>query len=357
LTAPFAMPSARVLRDAIEQISGKHYLLTSRNGIARRALARYGGTTTVVPGGQDTDNNSIERIRVVGNKLTFADLLFQNSVKTVTFFGGSNRPSSYPVLVRETLTSYGGRGIHVCRTAEEFNTVWQPGYKWTPFLPFSNEYRVHVMGGQVVRVFEKVREDGLPEEDLPIRNAHRGYHFSIRNRPLHGQSIRSIVEQVAKIPLLATGFYALDLGWVKGENGGMYVIEGNSTPGIDMPTALYYARYILTGNPFEGEQKQKTTEEVQPATPASVTVARIEVDDTDEPDELAEFNWNTLEPELERQNPADEIVLPTRGVERREDESEVLRPTPNTSRNDVPKASDKAGGEHKPVVSRPKWSW
>lgn len=241
LSSETSKPSCRLLRDAIERISGRKWLITDdKTNI--NVLFRYGNTMTV----EGTDGLNPQRfIELSCDKQKFASFGQQNGIDTPYFYRGGS-PANYPAIIRTTLTSSGGKGIHVVNSENEFQAKWKKSYWWTPYVQTEFELRLHVLGGQIVKVFKKVREDGLEPETTPIRNNDRGYHFSLREE----ETYPGATELIAKLhPLLSeqygAEFYAVDCGWDK-VNKRYFVYEINSAPGLNDATAELYANFILS---------------------------------------------------------------------------------------------------------------
>lgn len=241
LSSETCMPSCKLLRDKIQELSGKKYLITKdRTDI--NILFRYGNTLIVE--GNDGLNRK-EFIDLICHKNNFSLFCQENDFYTPCFYRGG-LPNKYPVLIRTTLCGYGGEGIIICRNEEEFNRNWNRSYWWTYYIPTEFELRVHIAGGKILKVFKKVREDGLEKEELPIRNNSRGYHFSIREE----DNYPKMVDLINRLhPILEEkyggNFYAADIGW-DAINKKYLIFELNSAPGLNDSTALLYAEYILS---------------------------------------------------------------------------------------------------------------
>jgi glutathione synthase/RimK-type ligase-like ATP-grasp enzyme len=242
LTNGYSYPSAKLLRDAISAITGERITVTSDpNKVRGNLLVRYGCSDPVNSRVRDYNCNPPEFISMCANKRITSGALTSHNIWTPIFYASVIRPETYPVMIRSTLTSSGGRGITVVNNVEEFNANWGQGCVWTPFVRTSSEYRVHVLNGTVGKVFRKVRNTGLAEEVNPVRNLHRGYHFSLVQNV---DGLAKLNELVAQLNTFITGkFYALDCGYVRGT--GYIVFELNSAPGLNEETAGRYARCVV----------------------------------------------------------------------------------------------------------------
>jgi glutathione synthase/RimK-type ligase-like ATP-grasp enzyme len=149
-------------------------------------------------------------------------------------------PKAYPVIIRKTLTGQGGYGIVVCPDAETFAANWDDAYVWTPFIKTQFELRVHVLGGQVAKIFKKECVDA-EEGDLPIRNLDAGYHFAVKDAAIYPK-VQALVDKVQAV--LKGRFYTLDIGWDK-ETKQYFIFEANSGSGLNPQTAALYADYLV----------------------------------------------------------------------------------------------------------------
>jgi glutathione synthase/RimK-type ligase-like ATP-grasp enzyme len=142
-----------------------------------------------------------------------------------------------PVVARTLLRGSEGRGIVVAESLDQL--VEAPLY--TKYVKKKKEFRVHVLNGQVIDVQEKRRKaehDG--ERNTRIRNLANGYVFC-----------RGDIVEPAGLSQLATNAVA-SLGYTMGavdivyndHHGTCYVLEVNSTPGMEGTTLEKYADAI-----------------------------------------------------------------------------------------------------------------
>ena len=222
--------SARILANELKKLGEE--CLSVRNPIRIDKddfVIRYG--STAIHSGTNT-LNSIEMIRVCSNKLVFSKVMQENDIYSPVFYTGF--PEKYPIIVRTTLNSFGGKGMIFVGNKDTFN---YPDAYWTPYIETDFELRVHVLGGEIVKIFRK--EGG----DSYIRTLNYGWHFSLKDIKLYPKVI-SVVKKIFSIPMFATSFMALDLGW-DSKRKEYVVFEGNSAPGLNEYTATLYAKYIL----------------------------------------------------------------------------------------------------------------
>jgi hypothetical protein len=237
-----------ILRDAISDRTGRKILVTKHTdpGGETEFIMRY-GNPSYVPSERIYNSaavlghNTPSIIHLCSNKMAFSNLMEKSGILSPVFHS-TGKPLSYPALIRTTLVSYGGKGIIPVNNETEFDLNWKPGYFWTEFYNLKYEYRVHMLGGQIGRIFKKVKEDGTEDTEYPIRNVNNGYHFSLQNASnfIHEQ-VTPLVSRIFNV--LPASYCALDIGYVE-ETDQYVVLEGNSGPGLTRKTAAVYADYL-----------------------------------------------------------------------------------------------------------------
>lgn len=190
---------------------------------------------------RELELNDKSLIRTSSNKLSSSALISGAGMDCITF--RRDEPTSYPVVVRKTMSGYGGDGIVVCENEETFSQ-YRNRYYWSNWIRFKYELGVHIVDGRIAKVFKKVRVKGESEERFPIRNLARGYQYSkvdTARRSFSGLPI--FVEGFLKVFPVKLG--RIDVG-LNADNGRYYVIEFNSAPGIakNKQTLDMYAEFI-----------------------------------------------------------------------------------------------------------------
>jgi len=235
----FCFSVAKELARVIEEISGVRLFVSTRPDSTRdrKVHIRYGGVIPTLS--KEPDLNSVDFIRLSSNKKTFSDLLLKEKIRTVEFKPKKEYTSGMgTVLVRDSLSSFGGRGITLCHTKEEVDR--SNGYWMSPYINFTDEYRVHIFNGTIIRIQKKVNGSN-EQEEFPIRNHSRGYFFSVRTTNNNGMenfpALQGFVEGVTDL-FPEKHFCGLDIG-KNGKNH--YVIENNSAIGLEVSTLYLYA--------------------------------------------------------------------------------------------------------------------
>jgi hypothetical protein len=228
-----------VLRDAIKELSGKSLRVTCYPERVTRLHVRYGNSSPV--NCEDTNYNPPDFIRNC-HKLHFSNLLSPHGFDVPIFHNHMPEESDFPLLIRQTMTGFSAQGIVVCRNMDDFLPNWNNRYYWTKFVHTSAEYRVHVFGNQIGRLFKKEFR-GSEEIDLPIRNSYSDYHYSLRSDLGKFSGLVELVDQVSQH--LTGKFYGLDVGW-RPDTKNYFIFEANSGYGVNLNSALALAEYLIS---------------------------------------------------------------------------------------------------------------
>jgi hypothetical protein len=238
LTNKSSYPSAKILRNALQDLYNKRILVTSNpEKIRKYPFIRYGNSSPVNLL-EETDFNTPNFIQLSSNKLKFSRLMYQNKIYSPEYKREIGN-LIFPLLIRETLTSFGCRGIHVIKNEEEFNETWRDFFFWTKYVPLNFELRVHILGGKIAKIFKK---ELIEPQEYPIRN-NSLCHFSLKN-PENYPKLKSFIETLTNIKEVNEGkFYSMDVGWDT-INKKYFIIELNTGSGLNENTAEEYAKYI-----------------------------------------------------------------------------------------------------------------
>lgn len=141
---------------------------------------------------------------------------------------------------RLTLRSSGGRGIVIT----EQGTLPPEAPLYVEYIPKQREYRIHVIGGQVVDWQRKIRDPDQTPRDWSIRSHANGFIFARETAAPSDSSLhmaRCVVEH-----------FALDFGAVDviENRRGSWVLEVNTAPGLEGQTLETYVnglKNLLTG--------------------------------------------------------------------------------------------------------------
>ena len=145
------------------------------------------------------------------------------------------RGAARKVVVRHVLDGHEGRGIEIHSMPEDLPQA--PLY--VKYIPKDYEYRIHVVGNQVIDAQRKVlsRQVDPDTANWSVRNTANGFVFQ-----RHGIEIPDEAKTQALLAVKACGldFAAADVVWNR-RRGRAYVLELNTAPGIEGTTVQNYA--------------------------------------------------------------------------------------------------------------------
>jgi len=231
-------PTARALRKSLQEITGERLLITQRPHGRKIALSI--GQMPLAGSASLPLVNNQRLVDLCANKDRFSSFVGEKYIvprfyKTI--------PDTFPVIIRKTLTGFKGQGMILCENADTFRENWHQNYWWTPYIPMAKEFRVHVLGGVVGRIFTKIYTGESPEERYPIRNMDRGYHFSLVGHANGFSKLKSQIASLWRSMEIEHGYFALDVG---SSRDGYVYIEANSVASLanNENTCRMYAEYI-----------------------------------------------------------------------------------------------------------------
>ncbi len=216
LTHPSLSKSAKLLADALGINISYHPIKTAPTIRWGNSVGKYNNGETLL--------NHPDLIALCGNKERFSYLMDYFDIPHVHINSPGIIPENFPILIRRTLGGNSGEGIEICHSQEEFDELYTNNY-WSYWYNFSFELGVHILGGQVMKVFRKEKEE---EEEYPIRNLTRGYSFHRKNPEKYKKLIPFCQNFFEKLGLQ---FGRLDIGW-DSENKTYRIIEANTAPGL-----------------------------------------------------------------------------------------------------------------------------
>lgn len=183
-------------------------------------------------------------VQVASNKLTFLQAMGTVGIRTPPFTTEKTVAQAwvnngYVVVARTLLRANSGRGIVMCEPNQPIE-VDAPLY--TMYKKKFNEYRIHVLNGEVISSQRKALPNGFDREasgaDVRIRSHDNGFVF-VRN---DDHEIPTSVTESAIDAVTACGlnFGAVDVIFNDHEQL-EYVLEVNTAPGLTGTTLEDYA--------------------------------------------------------------------------------------------------------------------
>jgi len=185
--------------------------------------------------------NNPERLANVGNKLRFFER-FGNQCRVVPWTADVGVVRQWlaegsKVVCRHVLNGHSGAGIEIIE-GRGVDIPRVPLY--TKYVPKHSEWRIHVLGGQVIDSTRKIRDpDFRGEPNWQVRNHDGGFIYA-RNS---GTPSEDVVRQaVAAIEAAGLDFGAVDVMCATDREHTAYVLEINSAPGIVGTSVERYAQ-------------------------------------------------------------------------------------------------------------------
>lgn len=175
-------------------------------------------------------------IRLASDKLAAFRSLAEAGVPIPRFTTSADEANGWGTTVFGR-TRHGSKGHGI--------TVFQPGdARWghalyTEFVPNDREYRLHVVGGDVVRVQRKYLERQELNGDGFIKNHDHGYVFKQPQKALNTSRTDAAVAACAALGL---DFGAVDM--VVDQQGKEYVLEVNTAPSCSPLTGKAYVEAL-----------------------------------------------------------------------------------------------------------------
>lgn len=144
------------------------------------------------------------------------------------------------VMCRTLLRASEGRGIVIAETKEQL----VPANLYTKYVPKKEEFRVHVLNGEVIDVQQKRKRKGFENErNTKIRNLSNGYVFC-RDGIIEPPELRTLATKACASLGYTLG--AVDIVHnIKKEQ--LVVLEVNANPGMQGTTLENYAAHIVNG--------------------------------------------------------------------------------------------------------------
>ena len=270
LTNKSSFPSAKLLRDAICKEFGwnnKHILVTKDPYKVIKLHLRYGNSLATNNRNRHRIINTKQFIKMCSDKKYLAKALKEQVAVSSPQFNqlNQNLPSKeqFPFLIRQSLRSSSSKGIFIFQEYEAFLEALIAGkikysWYWTPYFNFIEEYRVHVLGGQIAKVFRKNLDEEKEQGDIFIRNNDNSHFYRLKLEKTP-KSVIKLVENFHSFMLTQSSkpvyFTALDIGIQ--ENNKAVFIEANSAPGLNESTAELYAKYVIANCPVFSETKEE----------------------------------------------------------------------------------------------------
>ena len=173
------------------------------------------------------------------SRIGLSNKLIKNEINTIEYFNTVPTLEDYPIVIRTILDGNQGTGIIIAKTEEEYFPYI--GSYWSKWIYFQFELGVHVLNGEIKKIFKKICMDD--EREFPIRNFCNNYKFSLRS-----------IDNYPKLQEFVTKLYEViqfeicryDIGW-DSVNKKYICIEANIAPGLtnNFDTLSMYGDYYI----------------------------------------------------------------------------------------------------------------
>ncbi len=246
LVCPWRSQTTRTLAAGLNARLAKPRL-TSNKAVRADLIINWGTSSPLFMLHNARLLNNPDAVGVACSKLNTLRLLNQQKVPCLSFSTERNDALSWlvdgsSVVCRDVLNGKSGEGIRIIKRFE-WHRAGRPdpdfgrARLFTRYFPKKREVRVHVGGGEVLAVAEKLKRLGQAGDNW-VRSHSRGWIFA-EARPELGEA-----PEVARSAVKALGldFGAVDIG-LDNDNHAV-VIEVNTAPGLEGRTLDSYLRYF-----------------------------------------------------------------------------------------------------------------
>jgi len=226
-------PTGRVLAEALSMEHGRMLLGEARTN-APSGLIRWGNRSAPNIDVPARCLNRAAAIELASHKLKSLDLLREAGIPVPDFDTDPEalvERAGYPILGRRMQHA---RATDVVLCLQRRDWRRRPRDYYVAYIPTNREYRLHVAGGEVIRIQGKyldVREDYVPW----VRNYATGHRFRAPRKRLHNARLASAVGAVEALGL---DFGAVDL--IVADSGAHYILEVNTSPSCSPRTGAAY---------------------------------------------------------------------------------------------------------------------
>ncbi len=183
--------------------------------------------------------NQASAVQLAANKAKAFDAMKRAGVSIPRFATSTNAVSWQGMTVlRYKLTGHSGEGIEIAEKAASIKTM-EPAKLYVEYIKKVDEYRIHVIGQQIVIIQRKARRKDVPDNEVnwQVRNHRNGFIFA-RSDVNPPQAV--LDEAIKAIAALGLDFGAVDIVWNKDKTAA-YVLEVNTAPGLEGSSLNDYA--------------------------------------------------------------------------------------------------------------------
>lgn len=230
-----ALPAKRIRHENSKFIGGAH-----------KVVINWGSSELPVQVQRSRVINPADRIAICSNKLRFfqyvGDRCSVPEWTTEKVVAIRWLTEKHTICARQVLNGHSAQGL-VIMTNDPRTHVDAPLY--VKYIPKKDEYRVHVVRGNVIDIQKKVLQRAFAEEhgddiNWKVRNLANGFIYQRENIQTPVVVSQEAINAIAAVQL---DFGAVDIVFNNKQNRA-YVLEINSAPGIQGTTVQNYANAL-----------------------------------------------------------------------------------------------------------------
>lgn len=145
----------------------------------------------------------------------------------------------YPMLGRKTSHS---QGTDIALILQQRDIDYYPSDFYTQYIPTDREFRVHIVGGEPIKVNKKLRRNDVDRRDYEphVRNYESGFVFGTTNGDPEDHPAADPAVKACNALELEIG--AVDV--IRDEQGNYHVLEVNTAPSLDEANLKLYGDKI-----------------------------------------------------------------------------------------------------------------
>lgn len=215
-------------------------------GHPSKIVINWGNTMTNEEIEKSTVLNKPDKVKIATNKLTFFQTV-EGEVPIPDYTTDSQTALQWlregeVVVSRYSLTGHSGKGVVIFETEESFLNYLEdngPAPLYTKYIPKKEEYRLHIVGGELVYLQQKKRNVDVANPNWRVRNHAGGFIYASENVTLPSPQMQE--DAVLAVQLCGLHFGAVDMIWNNHRNKG-YVLEVNTAPGLEGRSIDKYAQ-------------------------------------------------------------------------------------------------------------------
>jgi glutathione synthase/RimK-type ligase-like ATP-grasp enzyme len=193
--------------------------------------------------------NKPANVAIASNKLSFFEAVKENvsippfttdkSIADVWIAEGKK------VVVREKLNGHSGEGIILIENTDSWEQYNHDRSKlYVMYIPKKDEYRVHVVNGEIVDLQRKAIHPDMNRERVNYSIRNRGNGFIFVREGVKESCPEDVVNQaVLAVKEIGLHFGAVDVIWNEYRKKA-YVLEINTAPGLEGSTVKNYSKAL-----------------------------------------------------------------------------------------------------------------